>query len=305
MNNRTLPSSLAELQQQYRLLEQEYAYEKESYLQKSRTGGILHKIRQGFCWYPVGAGRNYYNSLNLPVIEITKESDDDTEHNFEYGRPVCFFTPDAAGNQRYFSFNGTISYVDGNRMVVVLPNTSVATTLQQCTDLGIQLYFDETTYKTMFAALNEVMQAKDNRLAELREIILGKQTASFRNIPPMRFPWLNRKQEEAVNRILYTKDTGIVHGPPGTGKTTTLVEAVYETLHKENQVLVCAQSNTAVDWIAEKLTDRGIPVLRIGNPTRVNDKMLSFSYDVVSSTSRLPRIMENQKDDPGSHRHNT
>lgn len=90
MNNRTLPSSLAELQQQYRLLEQEYAYEKESYLQKSRTGGILHKIRQGFCWYPVGAGRNYYNSLNLPVIEITKESDDDTEHNFEYGRPCCF-----------------------------------------------------------------------------------------------------------------------------------------------------------------------------------------------------------------------
>ncbi len=279
MNNRTLPSSLAELQQQYRLLEQEYAYEKESYFQKSRTGGILHKIRQGFCWYPIGAGRNYYNSLNLPVIEITKESDNDTEHNFEYGRPVCFFTPDAAGNQRYFSFNGTISYVDGNRMVVVLPNTSVATTLQQCTDLGIQLYFDETTYKTMFAALNEVMQAKDNRLAELREIILGKQTASFRNIPPMRFPWLNRKQEEAVNRILYTKDTGIVHGPPGTGKTTTLVEAVYETLHKENQVLVCAQSNTAVDWIAEKLTDRGIPVLRIGNPTRVNDKMLSFSYE--------------------------
>ena len=71
----------------------------------------------------------------------------------------------------------------------------------------------------------------------------------------------------------------IFYGPPGTGKTTTLVESVYETLRRENQVLVCAQSNTAVDWIAEKLLDRGVNVLRIGNPTRVNDKMLSFTYE--------------------------
>ena len=95
----------------------------------------------------------------------------------------------------------------------------------------------------------------------------------------MRFPWLNLSQEEAVNHILAAKDVSIVHGPPGTGKTTTLVEAIYETLHRENQVMVCAQSNTAVDWISEKLVDRGIHVLRIGNPTRVNDKMLSFTYE--------------------------
>lgn len=95
----------------------------------------------------------------------------------------------------------------------------------------------------------------------------------------MRFPWLNATQEEAVNKVLHAKDVAIVHGPPGTGKTTTLVEAVYETLHRENQVLVCAQSNMAVDWISEKLVDRGVSVLRIGNPSRVNDKMLSFTYE--------------------------
>jgi len=98
-------------------------------------------------------------------------------------------------------------------------------------------------------------------------------------LPPQRFPWLNQTQESAVNKVLCAKDVAIVHGPPGTGKTTTLVEAIYETLRKENQVLVCAQSNMAVDWISEKLVDRGVSVLRIGNPSRVNDKMLSFTYE--------------------------
>jgi superfamily I DNA and/or RNA helicase len=151
--------------------------------------------------------------------------------------------------------------------------------LQGSYEIGVQLYFDETSYKTMFNALQSVMQAKGNRLAYLRDVLLGQSPISKRQLFPMRFPWLNVSQEEAVNHVLAAKEVSIVHGPPGTGKTTTLVEAIYETLHRENQVLVCAQSNTAVDWISEKLVDRGIHVLRIGNPTRVNDKMLSFTYE--------------------------
>lgn len=109
--------------------------------------------------------------------------------------------------------------------------------------------------------------------------LLGTLKPGFRELYPVRFPWLNSTQETAVNKVLCARDVSIVHGPPGTGKTTTLVEAIYETLHREPQVMVCAQSNTAVDWICEKLVDRGVPVLRIGNPTRVNDKMLSFTYE--------------------------
>ena len=114
----------------------------------------------------------------------------------------------------------------------------------------------------------------------MRDILLGTVKTGFRELYPVRFPWLNSTQESAVNKVLCARDVAIVHGPPGTGKTTTLVEAIYETPAPANpQVLVCAQSNMAVDWISEKLVDRGVNVLRIGNPTRVNDKMLSFTYE--------------------------
>lgn len=270
----------ADLQRQYDLLQMEYEYEKETYRQQSERVGIHRKIQQGLCWYPVVPGKSYYNSLNQLVIEIERRDDKEIEHNFEYGRPVCFFTTNGTGSPRYLNFSGIISYVQDDRMVVVLPTPSALFDLQDVSsELGVQLYFDETSYKTMFSALSGVMKAKNNRLAHLRDVLLGKTPVGERKLFPVRFPWLNVTQEEAVNHVLAAKEVSIVHGPPGTGKTTTLVEAIYETLHRENQVMVCAQSNTAVDWISEKLVDRGINVLRIGNPTRVNDKMLSFTYE--------------------------
>ena len=269
----------ADLQHQLDLLQKEFDYEKEMYREQTERTGIHRRIQQGLCWYPVLPGRSYYNSLNQLVIEIERREDKEIEHNFEYGRPVCFFTTGANGKPEYLNFSAVISYVQDDRMVVVLPSPSALFDIQGKSEIGVQLYFDETSYKTMFSALSAVIGAKGNRLAYLRDVLLGKTPAGRRTLFPIRFPWLNGSQEEAVNHVLAAKDVSIVHGPPGTGKTTTLVEAIYETLHRENQVMVCAQSNTAVDWIAEKLVDRGINVLRIGNPTRVNDKMLSFTYE--------------------------
>ena len=269
----------ADLQHQLDLLQKEIDYEKEMYREQNERTGIHRRIQQGLCWYPVLPGRSYYNSLNQLVIEIERREDKEIEHNFEYGRPVCFFTTGANGKPEYLNFSAVISYVQDDRMVVVLPSPSALFDIQGKSEIGVQLYFDETSYKTMFSALSAVIGAKGNRLAYLRDVLLGKTPAGRRTLFPIRFPWLNGSQEEAVNHVLAAKDVSIVHGPPGTGKTTTLVEAIYETLHRENQVMVCAQSNTAVDWIAEKLVDRGINVLRIGNPTRVNDKMLSFTYE--------------------------
>ena len=301
-------SSIQALQQQRLLLQLEYQAEKEAFRKQTEAMGIGRKIKRGDAWYPLRVGKGFYNSLNQYALEVFRTTDTDTEHNFEFGKPVVFFRLSAKGNQKiviaknnqnkdnnptataqnvdssatevqYIKFTGTVSYVDGDRMVVIVPEGHVLDIQSSETPVGVQLSFDETSYQTRFDALARVIAAKGNRMAYLRNLFYSTTPAERFSFEPMRFPWLNASQEKAVNEILLAKDVAIVHGPPGTGKTTTLVEAINETLMRESQVLVCAQSNMAVDWISEKLVDRGVNVLRIGNPTRVNDKMLGFTYE--------------------------
>ncbi|MDU6449704.1 AAA family ATPase [Prevotella copri] len=273
-------SPIQALLQQRTLLQLEYYTEKEAFRKLTEQMGMQRKVKRGDAWFPLQVGKSFYNSLNQTAIEVFRTSDQDIEHNFEFGRPVMFFRSEGSEELKYFSFTGTVSYVDGDRMVVTVPDSAPLLELQQSTDpIGVQLSFDETSYKLMFEALDRVMKAKNNRLAYLRDLFYSHQKAGRFSFEPMKFPWLNPTQERAVNEVFWAKDVAIVHGPPGTGKTTTLVEAINETLMRESQVLVCAQSNMAVDWISEKLVDRGINVLRIGNPTRVNDKMLGFTYE--------------------------
>ena len=286
-------SPIQALMQQRTLLQLEYYTEKEAFRKLTEQMGMQRKVKRGDAWYPLRVGKSFYNSLNQRAIEVFRTSDQDIEHNFEFGRPVMFFKVKNEEGRvkneegrvknstlKYFSFTGTVNYVDGDRMVITVPDSAPLLDLQQATEeIGIQLSFDETSYKLMFEALDRTMKAKNNRLAYLRDLFYSHQKAAKFTFEPMRFPWLNPTQEKAVNEVLWAKDVAIVHGPPGTGKTTTLVEAINETLMRESQVLVCAQSNMAVDWISEKLVDRGVNVLRIGNPTRVNDKMLGFTYE--------------------------
>lgn len=294
--DKKMETALQSLQRQRLLLQMEYYAEKETFRKQTEAVGMARKVKRGDAWFPLRVGKRFYNSLNQLAIEVFRTGDEEIEHNFEFGRPVMFFkvkdNPSAApsshqpsGTSRassiqYFNFTGTVSYVDGNRMVITVPDSAPLLDLQS-SDLpvGVQLSFDETSYKMMFDALDRVMKARGNRLAYLRDLFYSHQKAQRFSFEPMRFPWLNPTQERAVNEVLWAKDVAIVHGPPGTGKTTTLVEAINEVLMRESQVLVCAQSNMAVDWISEKLVDRGINVLRIGNPTRVNDKMLAFTYE--------------------------
>ena len=279
-------SAIVQLQQQRHLLQVEYQEEKEAYRLHSESMGLARKVTRGDAWFPLHVGRTYYNSLNQFCIEVTRQGDEEIDHNFEYGKPVVFFNAEApagdlkqAGHIHYYGFTGSVSFVDGNRMVVAIPEGHTLELQNAQQPVGVQLFFDETSYRMMFDALERVMNAKGTRLAYLRDLFYSHQHAEAFGFDAIRFPWLNPSQERAVNEVLRAKDVHVLHGPPGTGKTTTLVEAINETLMRETQVLVCAQSNTAVDWISEKLVDSGIPVLRLGNPTRVNDKMLSFTYE--------------------------
>ena len=258
----------------------EYEYEKSEFERLSGEQGVMRRVARGQCWFPVRLGRSYYNSLNRFVVEVARdEVADDVDSAFEYGRQVRFFYEALDGRIIYRNFLAMVSFCDGCHMAVVLPSTSALKEIDGVARLGVDLAFDETSFAAMREALDDVASAKGSRLAELRDVLCGFVAPGFRELQPMTFPWLNASQQQAVNKTLCCRDVMVVHGPPGTGKTTMLVEAVYETLRREPQVMVCAQSNAAVDWICGKLIDRGVPVLRVGNPARVDDKVLSATYE--------------------------
>lgn len=289
------------LAEQERLLSMEYEYEKQEYQQLCQQVGIQRRIRQGKCWYPVMITRTYYNALDQFCIEMTCPDDilqrevknqetgelssKDIEFEFEPGRPVAFFRVAAKDDKEktvFFPYSCQVSRYDGQRLQVTVPGTKAAQVLCDYARegmLGVQLSFDATTYCVMREAIHELQNTEDKKLLHLRSVLIGNEQPGFRVEQPISFPWLNDSQQKAVQKVLCAREVAIVHGPPGTGKTTTLVEAIGETLRREAQVMVCAQSNAAVDWISEQLLARGISVLRIGNPMRVSDNLLAATYE--------------------------
>jgi len=277
-----MSKSIQELKNLELLLKKEQEEDREEYNRRTLSVSIKDRVAQGICWSPVVIRRQYYGTAERLILEIENNGNKELEHAFQSGSVISLFTTSHLGFEEKQQVGGVINYVRNNLMVATM-NEDELPDWSYSSKLGVQLLFDEGSYREMFSALSKVRKAEQGRLAELREILLGYEPPSFDEKKSLTLAGLNDTQNEAVNKIVNARDVTIIHGPPGTGKTTTLVEAIYQTLKSETQVLVCAQSNAAVDLLTEKLSDRGLNVMRLGHPARITEKLLHLTLDAQIS----------------------
>ncbi len=265
---------LHELKQVQELLKIEQEEDRQQYKIKSQKSTIAERKAMGFCWYPVTISKEEIGFGNKVVLELERTKDKDQLHLFQTGKTASLFSN--SGDRHNLS--GVIVGMKRNKLLLATNKEDLPDWVEEGR-LGIELTFDEMSYREMEIALKKVMDAHQTRLAELRDVLLGSTPATFTQEIPVAISTLNDSQNEAVQKIMQAKDVAIIHGPPGTGKTTTLVQAILKTLETQRRLLVTAPSNTAVDLLTEKLANEGVNVIRIGNPSRVSDVLLEHTLD--------------------------
>ncbi len=268
------------------LLHLERQADLEYYRQKVLMRSLYQRVQEGTTWYPVRLKRDYIGTGERIILELERSTHLDQPHAFQSGKSVNVFC-NASGKPEKEHMNGVINYVRDNVMVITLNVEELPDWIDDG-QLGVDVMFDEMSYREMEHALKEVTKAENSRLAELREILLGNRQAERQELsgyePTPSIGQLNASQKEALDKIITAADVAFIHGPPGTGKTTTLVQAIAQTVKVEGQVLVSAPSNAAVDLLTEKLSDQGLRVVRIGHPARVTEQTLSKTLDASITT---------------------
>lgn len=256
----------------------------EQYRQKILLRSLQQRTKEGSTWYPVSLKREYIGTGERPTIEVERTNHLEQPHSFQSGKVVSVFS-NATGKPEKEHINGVVNYVRDNTMVITLNGDDVPDWIADGL-LGVDVMFDEMSYREMEYTLKEVIKAEGNRLAELKDILLGneKARADVRKIQFESMNILNASQNEALKKVVESRDVAFIHGPPGTGKTTTLVQAIRQTIKDERQVLVCAPSNAAVDLLVDKLSEQGLQALRIGHPARVTEQTLGKTLDYRIAT---------------------
>lgn len=277
-------NSREQLKKTLELIQLEKQADLEQYRQKVLLKPLTSRVRDGMTWYPVKLKSNHIGTGERIIIEIERNGLHDQPHAFQSGKVVNVFS-NAQNKPDRDNQTGVVNYVRENLMVITLNGEDIPDWMD-ASSLGVDVMFDEVSYREMEYALKKVMEAEENRVAELREILLGDtrswmlDTSSHATI--IQHPEttiLNDSQYKALQKIVNTNAVAFIHGPPGTGKTTTIVEAIRYTVKMEGQVLVCAPSNAAIDLLVEKLSDKKLSVLRLGHPARVTEQSLSKTLD--------------------------
>ena len=284
-------TSREQLQKTLDLIKLERQADLEQYRQKVLQRSLTQRVKEGVTWYPIRLMRDYIGTGERIILELQRIHQLDQPHSFQSGKLVSLFC-NASGKPEKEHTNAVINYVQDNTITITLNCEELPDWIND-SQLGIDVMFDEMTYKEMEHALKSVIKAEDNRVAELREIFLGdvKNKSNAGGFNPEHtvdyhesIKVLNESQVKAVDRILQTQDVAFIHGPPGTGKTTTLVQAIVLTNKIEGQVLVCTPSNAAIDLLVDKLSTQGLNVVRIGHPARVTEQTLSKTLDARIAT---------------------
>ncbi len=264
------------------LLQQEKEEDLIQFRRKVQKLTLEERKAGGYTWYPVVLAQQGYTIGDRAFVVVERAAGDRREHQFREGKTVSFFTKKEGVHRAEFS--GVVHYLDKNRMKIILNSQDIPDWSDQGLT-GVDLLFDDRSYAEMEKALQKVMQAKKGRLADLRAILSGEREAEFGEPPAIpAIPGLNLSQQNAVREALSARDAAVIHGPPGTGKTTTVVQAVKVLCQTENSVLVCAPSNTAVDLLTERLAAQGLFVVRIGNISRVDESILSHTLEVLAAS---------------------
>lgn len=267
-------------------IQTEFQHDKTIYEDTLKKLSVKELVAKGLVWYPLRINETGYTVGEYPFLTVEIAEDKLEPHQFKSGSMIRFFQ-NLDGNIHSNSVRASVYYISSYQMKIILEDDDFPDWYQDG-KIGVATDFDEKSYKEMRRALAEVEKASPpHPIAALRDKFYGLKTTA--PIQPIFFipknTSLNPSQILAIENILGTEDFLIIHGPPGTGKTTTLVEGIYQLTKKESQILVCSPSNSATDLLVEKLAGIGLKVLRVGNISRVNEDVLSQTLDAKIDAS--------------------